>query len=64
LHDHDITQWLSAAKQGDRDALDRALEVLYRELHALAHRQLGANPAATLDTTGLVHEAWLRLVGN
>ena len=63
MHESDITHWLSAAQAGDRDALDRALSVLYRELHALARRQLGMNAGHTLDTTGLVHEAWLRLIG-
>jgi RNA polymerase sigma factor (TIGR02999 family) len=59
----DITRMLSAAQQGDRAALDRALELLYRELHALARRQLGGQKDGTLNTTGLVHEAWLRLAG-
>jgi RNA polymerase sigma factor (TIGR02999 family) len=63
LHDEDITHWLSAAQAGDRDALDRALGILYRELHSLARHALGGKKDGTLDTTGLVHEAWLRLVG-
>jgi RNA polymerase sigma factor (TIGR02999 family) len=63
VQDGDITRWLSAAQAGDRDALDRALSVLYRELHALARRQLGSHKDGTLNTTGLVHEAWLKLIG-
>ena len=63
MQDEDITRWLSAAQQGDREALDRAISLLYRELHALARRQLGGQKDGTLNTTGLVHEAWLRLAG-
>ena len=59
----DITEWLSAARGGDRGALDRVLSTLYRELHGMARRQLGPNQGQTLDATGLVHEAYLRLVG-
>ena len=59
----DITQWLSAARDGDRAALDRVLSSLYRELHTMARRQLGNQNGQTLDATGLVHEAYLRLVG-
>jgi RNA polymerase sigma factor (TIGR02999 family) len=63
VQDEDITRWLSAAQAGDREALDRALGVLYRELHVIARRQLGGAKDGTLNTTGLVHEAWLRLIG-
>ncbi|MCI1728018.1 MAG: ECF-type sigma factor [Chiayiivirga sp.] len=63
MQDDDITQWLSAAQAGDREALDRVHGLLYRELHVLARRQLGPHKDATLNTTGLVHEAWLRLAG-
>jgi RNA polymerase sigma factor (TIGR02999 family) len=63
VQDEDITRWLSAAQGGDREALDRAISLLYRELHALARRQLGGQKDGTLNTTGLVHEAWMRLAG-
>jgi RNA polymerase sigma factor (TIGR02999 family) len=60
----DITQWLSAARGGDRSALDRVLATLYRELHGMARRQLGGQQYGhTLDTTSLVHEAYLKLAG-
>ena len=58
----EITQWLSAARDGDRVALDRVLSTLYRELHTMARRQLGNQNGHTLDATGLVHEAYIRLV--
>ncbi len=59
----EITQWLCAARDGDRGALDRVLSTLYRELHSMARRQLGNRDDQTLDATALVHEAYLRLVG-
>jgi RNA polymerase sigma factor (TIGR02999 family) len=59
----EITQWLSAARDGDRSALDRVLAMLYRELHSMARRQLGGQNGHTLNATGLVHEAYLRLIG-
>jgi RNA polymerase sigma factor (TIGR02999 family) len=59
----EITQWLEAAREGDRDALDRVLSTLYQELHAMARRQLAGQHAQTLDATALVHEAYLKLIG-
>jgi RNA polymerase sigma factor (TIGR02999 family) len=59
----DITQWLDAAREGDRGALDRVLATLYQELHSMARRQLAGQHGQTLDATALVHEAYLRLVG-
>ncbi len=59
----DITQWLDAAREGDRDALDRVLATLYQELHAMARRQLSGQQGHTLDATALVHEAYLKLIG-
>ena len=58
-----ITQWLDDARGGDREALGRVLQSLYAELHAMAKRQLGGAQEDTLDATALVHEAYLRLVG-
>ena len=59
----EITQWLDAAREGDRGALDRVLATLYHELHAMARRQLAGQQAQTLDATALVHEAYLKLIG-
>ena len=57
----EITQWLDAARGGDRAALDRVLGTLYHELHAMARRQLAGQYGQTLDATALVHEAYLKL---
>ncbi|MEO8001608.1 MAG: ECF-type sigma factor [Arenimonas sp.] len=59
----DITLWLNAARSGDKNALDRVLSTLYAELHTMARRHLGGNQGHTLDATGLVHEAYIKLVG-
>jgi RNA polymerase sigma factor (TIGR02999 family) len=59
----EITEWLNAARAGDRKALDNVLSTLYQELHSMARRQLGGQHGHTLDTTALVHEAYLKLIG-
>lgn len=59
----EITQLLNSARGGDRGALDKVLATLYRELHAMARRQLGGQHGHTLDATALVHEAYLKLIG-
>jgi RNA polymerase sigma factor (TIGR02999 family) len=60
---HDVTELLLAWRQGDPDALQRLVPLVYQELHRLAHAQMrGEKPGHVLQTTGLVHEAYLRLV--
>lgn len=54
---------LRAAGNGDSDALNTLLPLLYDELHELAHRQRRRqNGPATLKTTALLHEAYMKLV--
>jgi RNA polymerase sigma-70 factor (ECF subfamily) len=61
--DHDVTDLLLAWREGDADASERLFPLVYQELHRIAQRQLrGERPGHTLETTGLVHEAFLRLV--
>jgi RNA polymerase sigma factor (TIGR02999 family) len=58
----DITQILHALRSGSGGAVEVLLPLVYQELHAMAHRRL--SPGArdvTLDTTALVHEAYIRL---
>jgi RNA polymerase sigma factor (TIGR02999 family) len=60
----DVTQILSAISAGDRRAASDLLPLVYEELQKLAHRKLSHEPPGhTLQTTALVHEAYLRLVG-
>jgi len=60
----DVTQLLDAATAGDRRAAAELLPVVYDELRKLAAARMAREaPGHTLDATGLVHEAYLRLVG-
>ncbi len=59
------TDVLTELRTGSRESLDRLLPLVYEELRRIAHRQLaarGGGGGATLQTTGLVHEAYLKLV--
>lgn len=59
----DITQLLEAHAQGDREALDALLPRIYDELRRIARYRLrGERAGHTLNTTALVHEAYLKLV--
>jgi RNA polymerase sigma factor (TIGR02999 family) len=60
---HEVTLILSAIEQGDPHAADQLLPLVYAELRRLAAQKLAhEKPGQTLDATGLVHEAYLRLV--
>lgn len=58
----DVTQLLHAHGAGVPDALDRLLPLVYDDLRRVARGQLRRRPDHSLDTGGLVHEAYLRLV--
>jgi RNA polymerase sigma factor (TIGR02999 family) len=61
----DVTQILSEIEQGDPLAAERLLPLVYDELRKLASIKLANEKAGqTLQATALVHEAYLRLVGN
>lgn len=58
----EITQALAAWRRGDEEAFGALVTLAYDELRRIARRQLRrARPAETLNTTGLVHEAYLKL---
>jgi RNA polymerase sigma factor (TIGR02999 family) len=60
----DVTRVLSAIEQGDPQAAERLLPLVYAELRSLAAQKLAQEkPRQTLQATALVHEAYLRLVG-
>src|SRR4051794_10129438 len=58
-----VSQILSAIHQGDQQAAQELLPLIYDELRALAaHKMAREAPGQTLQATALVHEAYLRLV--
>lgn len=59
----DITQILIRWNEGEEQALEELAPLVYRELHNIAHRHLRReSETRTLQTTALVHEAYLKLV--
>ncbi len=59
----DITRLLVAAREGESSAMDELFPLVYDELHGMAHGRLRRrSPGQTLNTTALVHEAYLKLV--
>jgi len=61
----EVTRFLSAMEHGDPHAAAQLLPLVYDELRGLAAAQLAhEQPGQTLDATALVHEAYLRLVGD
>src|SRR5262245_53016236 len=61
----EVTQILSAIEEGDPQAAEQLLPLVYVELRRLAAAQLShEKPGQTLEATALVHEAYLRLVGD
>lgn len=61
--DSDISGLWTDAQSGDREALDQIVHVVYEELRTLAHNRLrGERSEHTLNTTALVHEAYLKLL--
>jgi RNA polymerase sigma factor (TIGR02999 family) len=61
----DVTRILSAIEEGDTHAAEQLLPLVYDELRKLAVQRLAQEkPGQTLQATALVHEAYLRLIGN
>jgi len=60
---NDVTRILNAVEQGDAQAAEELLPLVYDELRSLAaHKLTQEKPGQTLQATALVHEAYLRLV--
>lgn len=60
----EFTRVLDQVQQGNEQAADELLPLVYEELRKLAaHKMAGEAPGQTLQPTALVHEAWLRLTG-
>ncbi|MFQ5568510.1 MAG: sigma-70 family RNA polymerase sigma factor [Rhodothermales bacterium] len=63
LSSSDVTRLLRAYGEGHQKALDQLFPVVYEHLKRIAHNRLREErPGHTLNTTGLVHEAYLKLV--
>lgn len=69
MKEADLTGLLKASTQRatsdgipDLDSLGDFFPLVYQELKSIAHRQLGRFPKESLDTTGLVHEAYLKMI--
>jgi RNA polymerase sigma factor (TIGR02999 family) len=61
----EVTRILTAIEHGDRGAADQLLPLVYDELRKLAAQKLAQEtPGQTLEATALVHEAYVRLVGD
>jgi RNA polymerase sigma factor (TIGR02999 family) len=61
----DVTRILNAIERGDTSATDELLPLVYEELRILAAQKLSHEPPGqTLQATALVHEAYIRLVGD
>lgn len=57
----ELTHLLLAHERGEDGAFDRLVAAVYQDLRRLARRELGKNAAQTLNPTGLVHEAYMKL---
>lgn len=61
---HSITRLLEEWRSGNKDAASQLMELVYRELHRMASREMRRERGEhTLQTTALVHEVYLRLCG-
>ena len=61
----DVTRILQEVRGGNQEALNRLIAIVYHELRRLAQHYMGSQrPDHSLQATELVHEAYLRLVGN
>jgi RNA polymerase sigma factor (TIGR02999 family) len=60
----ELTNLLNLMQRGDKEAGERAVALVYEELHRIAAREMrGEREGSQLQTTALIHEAYLRLVG-
>lgn len=60
---HSVTQLLEQWNNGDHEALDKLMPLVYEQLRKMAKRYMRQqNPGHTLQTTALIHEAYLRMV--
>ncbi|MGA7305515.1 MAG: ECF-type sigma factor, partial [Rhodothermales bacterium] len=64
-HTSEITRLLAELSGGNRQVVDSVMPLVYEELKQIANRQMrGERGGHTLNTTALVHEAYLNLIKN
>ncbi len=64
MSSNQVTIYLQAFRQGDQQAFDQVVSLLYQDLKRMASGQLRRGiPAMTLGATGLVHELYLKMMG-
>jgi RNA polymerase sigma factor (TIGR02999 family) len=62
---NDVTKLLAKWSDGDGEALEQLMPLVYDELHRMAKRYMDGQPSGhTLQTTALIHEAYLKLADN
>ena len=62
---NEVTTILAAIKRGEENAADELMPIVYNRLRRLAQQMMGSEkPGQTLQATALVHEAYLRLLGD
>lgn len=65
MEKQDVTKLLDAWSDGDGEALAELMPLVYDELHRMAKRYMSSQPSGqTLQTTALIHEAYLKLADN
>jgi len=65
IGDKDVTKLLAAWSDGDGEALEELMPLVYDELRRMARRYMNSQPSGhTLQTTALIHEAYLKLADN
>jgi RNA polymerase sigma factor (TIGR02999 family) len=61
-HPDEISQLLRRWGEGDAEAFDQLIPLVYERMRQLAHQRLRSEPDSSLSTTALVHEAYLKLI--
>lgn len=61
MSSNDVTTLISHLRQGDEQAFDQLVQIVYDELRDIAHRQLNGWNGSPIRTTELAHEAYMRL---
>jgi len=62
--DSPVDELLKSLSEGDRSSLDDIFALVYNELHRLAHQVKGGSSSNTVNTTALIHEAYIKLAGH